>query len=474
MRWGLLIWIGVLVAARTWVVHAGEAPPTPAAPWSIGKIGRCEDAQPGAGDKTADVPSSKYLHIQIAFPSAHGDLKLHQFRIADGKGKTVAEVYGFHKGRAILVFEGDWSRLEGLYLEGAGHRQPLIPARPSRQPIAKTEPKPPPSPAEPEPPVVISRRPARRAASAKLEGVEPAAPVNPEPAKGEMHARQEKPSRRSAVMELPSESEKLYQEVHVTQRSRVSIQGLDFDGDLQYRVLSSLTVDRRNADSSLSVTQKVEQAEVIKADPLTQSIVGELLGKLVGTTFQIAVGPDGRVVDFQGAKGRVRAAAGNNPLGGQSFLMASIIDPDGWREIAELTFFRPLLPSEGGQTWDRAIKHSWGPLGSWNGKVVYARTGQDGALEQFRYTFKLAYQAPKSGASELPFQIARADFKHQEAGGTIAFDTAKGRVVQAEEHFPVKGNLTIGLLGQESPVDLDETQDFRIRILDQRPSPDRR
>jgi hypothetical protein len=43
-------------------------------------------------------------------------------------------------------------------------------------------------------------------------------------------------------------------------------------------------------------------------------------------------------------------------------------------------------------------------------------------------------------------------------------------VVKAEEHFPVKGNLTIGLLGQETPVELEETQDFRIRIFETRPS----
>jgi hypothetical protein len=242
---------------------------------------------------------------------------------------------------------------------------------------------------------------------------------------------------------------------------------------LQYRVLSSLAIRRAGADGTLSVAQRVEQAEVVKADPLTQSIVGELLGKLVGTTFEMVVQPDGRVTDFRGAKGRIRAAADSNPLSGQSFLMASIIDPDGWREIAELTFFRPPTPSEDSQAWQRTITHSWGPLGSWSGKVAYARAGQEGATDRFRYTYKLAYQAPKSGASELPFQIARADFRHREAGGTIAFDSAKGRVTRAEEHFSVQGNLTIGLLGQETPVGLDETQDFRIRILPQRPAGER-
>jgi len=468
VRRRLLLSTGWLVLGIAWGVLAAEPPDKSTALWSIGKVARCSDAEPGAGDKATDDPSAKYLHVRIALPAGSGDLKLHQFGIVDDNGKSVAEIYGFHKGRAVLVFEGDWSRLEGLSLEGAGHREPLIPAPPRQKPIAKGEPKPPSSPGEPEPPVVMPRRSPHRAGSGKLDGVELATPAEPGGEEKVVRARRDRP-KRPAMEALPSENGNLYQEVLVTQHTRCNIQGLDFDGDLKYRVLSSLTVDQRNPDGGLSVTQKVEQAEVIRADALTQTIVGGLLGKLVGTTFQIAVGPDGRVIDFQGAKGRIRADAGNNPLGGQSFLMASIIDPDGWREIADLTFFRPQTPASGDQKWERPVKHSWGPLGSWSGRVAYARAGQKDSLDRVRYTYNLAYQAPKGDAGGLPFQISRADFKHREAGGSIEFDNAKGRVVKAEEHFPVKGSLTMGLLGQDTPVALEETQDFRVRILEATP-----
>jgi len=449
-------------------VFAAEPADRNMASWSIGHVVRCSDAQPGAGDKTKDDPASKYLHVRISVPPGSGDLKLHQFRIVDAKGQAVAEIYGFHKGRGVLVFEGDWSRLEGFFLEGAGHRQPLIPARPPARPAAGSEPNPRSSPAGPEPPAVMARGSSRRAASGKLDGVEPAAPAEPPREEKVVRARHDRSKRPATDAQFP-ESGKLYQEVLVTQHTRCNLQGLNVDGDLQYRVLSSLTLDTRNPDGSLKVTQKVEQAELTRADALTQTVVGQLLGQLVGSTFQIAVDPDGRVVAFQGAKGRIQAAAGNNPLGGQSFLMASIIDPDGWREIAELTFFRPQDPADGDPRWERPVKHSWGPLGSWTGRVAYARTGREDSMDRVRYTYKLAYQAPKGDAGGLPFQIVRADFKHQEAGGSIEFDKAKGRVVKAEEHFPVQGNLTMGLLGQETPVDLEETQDFRIRILEARP-----
>jgi len=409
--------------------------------WSIGSLARSNDAQPGVGDTAADDAKSKFLHIRISPSPQSGDLRLHQFRVVDRGGATVAEVYGFHKGRSVLVFEGDWSRLEGLFLDGAGHREPLIPTPPARQ-----------SPTQDKPPV-------------REKAVEK-----------EVHARRPVPAPEPPVVmprspsSEPAPAEKFYQEVLVTQQTRCNIQGLAFDGDLQYRVLSSLAINKRTPDGGLSVTQRVERAELLRSDALTQSIVGGLLGQMVGDTFQMTVDRDGRVVDFRGAKERVRAAAGVNPLGGQDFLMASVIDPDGWREIAELTFFRPRSSGSGERGWERAMKHGWGPLGSWGGRVAYAPAGREGTLDRVRYTHNLTYQAPKEDAVGLPFQISRAEFKHGEAGGSIEFDTVKGRVVKAEERFPVKGSLTMGLLGQETPVALEETQEFRVRILESPPA----
>jgi len=153
--------------------------------------------------------------------------------------------------------------------------------------------------------------------------------------------------------------------------------------------------------------------------------------------------------------------------------MVSIIDPDGWREIAELTFFRPQLPSEGRQTWEHPFAHSWGPLGSWSGKVVYSQLEPRDGLLRFSYAFALTHQPPKAGGSSLPFQIVRTDFQHQKAGGAIAFDASRGRVVEVNEEFPVRGRLTVELLGQEVPVGLEETQHFRIRVLDRKPAVER-
>ncbi len=433
-------WIVVGVLGIVWgeTLYGEEAVSPAQPPWSINRWARCDDARPGFGDATKDVASAKYLHIELTVPPTASDANLHQFKIVDARGQVVAEVYGFHARRSIVVFEGDWSRPEGLYLAGFGHREPLITGRPARQAIEPAREHR--AVAKPEPPVVSSRRPSQPAPPPRGQG---SAPVT---------------------------EETFEQELLVTHLSRMNIQGMDFSGEIQYRVRSVLNVEKREADGTMMVVQRVEQAESIKADPLTQSILRDLLGKLVGATFRISVGPDGRVTAFEGAVPRMHAAAGNGLLGPQGIQMVSIIDPDGWREIAELSFFRPQATSEGKPHWERPINHSWGPLGTWSGKVVYTPIESEGNVLQFSYRLFLTHGPPRQDGGRLPFRVIRAEFQHQQAGGVIAFDAAKGRVVRAREEFPVKGRLTVGVVGQEFPVGLDETQRFVIHLRERKPA----
>jgi hypothetical protein len=52
----------------------------------------------------------------------------------------------------------------------------------------------------------------------------------------------------------------------------------------------------------------------------------------------------------------------------------------------------------------------------------------------------MTYAPPKAGQPGMPVQVDKADFRLQNAGGTVAFDPARGRVA-AEEQFHVRGTL---------------------------------
>jgi hypothetical protein len=258
----------------------------------------------------------------------------------------------------------------------------------------------------------------------------------------------------------------LYQEVIVAQKSACRVQGLDSRFDLRYAVLSSLTIHERN-NRGLDVEQKVEAAKLLQADEATQALFSNLLQKLTGTKFTMGFSPERELIRFEGAKDRVQAAGG--PAVGQAILLASLIDRDGWKELARYSFFQPHKPLRPGARWEQSVTHSWGFLGNWTGQVSFKYAGQEGDLQRFPYTFKLTYVPPKPEARDLLFPVSRASFKHGEAGGTIYFDPGKRQVSRVEERFHVKGQMSIEVLGQSLPVDLDEEQSFQVRLLERDP-----
>jgi len=258
----------------------------------------------------------------------------------------------------------------------------------------------------------------------------------------------------------------LYQEVVVAQKSAFRVQGLDSCIDLRYRVLSSLAINERNG-GTLDVEQKIVAAKLLHADEGSQEVFSNLLQKLTGTKFTLSFGPDGELTRFDGAKDKPQAVGG--PAIDQAILLASLIDQDGWKEIARYSFFQPHKPVRSGSRWEKSMTHSWGFLGYWTGHVFFRYAGQQGGLQRFPYTFKLTYVPPKPEARGMLLPISKASFKHGEAGGTIYFDSGKRRVSHVEELFHVKGQMSIELLGQNLPVELDEEQRFQIRLLEQDP-----
>jgi hypothetical protein len=258
----------------------------------------------------------------------------------------------------------------------------------------------------------------------------------------------------------------LYQQVVVAQKSACRVQGLDSRCDLRYAVLSSLAISERYK-RGLDVEQKVEAAKLLHADEATQAVFSNLVQTLTGTRFTMGFSPQRELIRFEGAKDRAQAAAG--PAVGQAIQLASLIDRDGWKELARYSFFQPPKPLRPGARWEQGMTHGWGFLGSWTGQVSYRYAGQEGDLQRFPYAFKLTYVPPKPEARDPLFPVSRANFKHGEAGGTIYFDPGTRRVSRVEEQFHVKGQMSIEVLGQDLPVDLDEEQSFQVRLLERDP-----
>ncbi len=323
---------------------------------------------------------------------------------------------------------------------------PAVP--PPRAPVEAPSPKPPavavtpPDPAPPAPPT-------------------PPAPPQPVPAA--------RPAAGILAPESPGRyrvGEVVGQEVAVSRRSVFRVLGAGAPQAAEYTFTSRLTVEAVGRDGSLVVRQRVEAARLTACDPAAREALGGALREATGAAFEIAVGPRGEVTGLKAPADPLRVQAANDPAGGQSFRVWSLLDADGWKELAGLTFFQPDRPLAPGAKWDRPFAHSWGALGGWYGRTTYTAAGRRDGAERVEYAHAMAYRPPAGGGADLPFRVLRADFRPVAAGGVIRYDAARARVTAAEEAFHVRGAVVVSVGGVEATAEVEEAQGFRLRIAE--------
>ncbi len=262
--------------------------------------------------------------------------------------------------------------------------------------------------------------------------------------------------------------ETIQQDVVVTRRSGFRLLGLEVSQGVQYALSSQVVVTAVNPDGSLVAGQTVTAARLLDADPDVRAEFAAALEKVPGTKFELTVGPAGDVTAITGVKDPIRVKPGK--LGDfQSLRVGSVLDADGWKELAGLMFFQPGEPLRAGAKWEKPFAHDWGELGSWRGKTNFADRGRLWArspLEQIVYTHAIEYGPPADGGGrELPFRIRKADLKAA-AGGAFHYDTARDRNTAAEENFYVRGSLTVVVAGPDVMIELEERQNFKLTFTE--------
>ena len=261
------------------------------------------------------------------------------------------------------------------------------------------------------------------------------------------------------------EGDVFYQELVVTQKPTFKVQGIPIASLLQYRIVSRFTVKKVNEDGSRIVAQKIESAKLLLADELTKPAVAGAVAQMPGATFTLHLSPKMDVTKFEGGVGGPKVGA-LQLGGGIGMQMTSLLDRDGWKELAQATFFQADQPLDANARWVKPMTHNWGSLGSWAGQVHYHYKGKQENLHTVAYGLQLAYKAPGPGAVGM-LKVNGANFQIQQAEGMLLFDSARGKVVAAEERFRVRGFINANLLGQNTQVEIEEDQHFAIRIHDE-------
>jgi len=263
----------------------------------------------------------------------------------------------------------------------------------------------------------------------------------------------------------------LFQELDIQRQPKLSMLGAVQAQDIQYRILSELMVGQPDEKGFREVQQVVKDTQLVKADALSQAMFAESLKRLIGWQFSYTLNSRNVVIEIRGP-GDGKKIAPVKPPGAQGFLVTSVMDEDGWKELAELSFFTPDPKGMRNQSWKRQMTHNFEPLGSWFGETTFVPRGQERGLMRIDYAHKLTYKPPARGAPAaggLPFKINNADLKAGTAGGIIYFDTEQERVHSAQEQFHVRGSITADALGQALTIPIEEKQAITVRIVDQNP-----
>lgn len=265
--------------------------------------------------------------------------------------------------------------------------------------------------------------------------------------------------------------ETFYQQVDIQRNPQFAVQGVNIHQQIHYQILSSFDVYSPDANGNRKAVQTVSNATLVEADPLSQAVFTQSLAELQGRKFTYLVDKFSEVVSMEGHQDNTKTVDIQRP-NSKGMLVSTVIDEDGWKELAQLTLFQPPATGRSARSFVRKTTHDWGSLGSWYGKTSFAGRVFGRDTKRFGYKHQLEYIPPDKEAipanDPLPFKIDSAEFRAYEAWGEIHYNTKFQRVTSVREVFHARGTIATSMLGIASTVDVDEKQVFTINVTGQR------
>ena len=242
---------------------------------------------------------------------------------------------------------------------------------------------------------------------------------------------------------------------------------LETISETHYQFLSQLDVGAPDAEGIRTVGQSVMDTKLIKADQLSQAQLEESLKKLKGWQFSYTLSKDGEVLKMMAGPADAPVAGKVAPKGAEGFIVTSVMDEAGWKELAQISFYVPDEQASGNKRQLRQMTHDFGPLGSFSGETSFVRKGMQQGLLQIDYAHKLNYRGPGKGAAFAgsPLTVSGADLRPDIAGGSIWYDQKAKRVRQAVDHFHVKGEIATNI----AALPIEEQQMMVVKLTEVNP-----
>lgn len=181
----------------------------------------------------------------------------------------------------------------------------------------------------------------------------------------------------------------------------------------------------------------------------------DLAGNMKGATLTFTLDKDYKVTKVDGYEKYIDRISGGNEQVAQVVKAASSEDALK-ASVEDLLNPGPGKPVAPGDKWTRETKLALGPLGNFTVNGRYALDGVDAGVAKVSYDADASF-TPGKGGDGLPFQITKGELKADKYTGTLAFDTAAGRLKEVTQNVKLGGSLTVSAMGNEIELTFQQT-----------------
>ncbi len=274
-----------------------------------------------------------------------------------------------------------------------------------------------------------------------------------------------------------------YQEMTTKADQSMKVMGQDVTQKQTQTFYFGFTPVSQDTNGNWTIKQKIEGVKItieINNNPVSydstnptaaNNALSEFFKQLVGAEFTLTIDKNMKVQKVEGRDEFIKKLGGANAQ--MEPLLKKILNDDALKQMADPTF--GVLPGkeiEKGGKWDRKSEMMLGPIGGYVSSFNYTYAGKDekdANLAIIKCESKLEYKLPQEGEG-LPFKIKSANLKSENAGGTIKFDLAKGRIAESDQKLQLNGTLEIDIGGTTTKVDLKQEQTTSVKNHDTNPA----
>jgi hypothetical protein len=236
--------------------------------------------------------------------------------------------------------------------------------------------------------------------------------------------------------------------------------------DVTTTVISQIKVKEKTRDSVL-LEQKIETVKAKGTGDAAQ--LADLIKKMAGAVFTITLNPAGKVTRFVGYKDLLQRIRDDDKQAAQLFQLA-LPEEALKQEMAGLFAFLPGKAVDKDEQWTYTETMPLAGIGNLRADNRYTFVGKSKQGAKIAVTTAVTFLPPKGKGGDAPAQITGGNLKSTGARGTILFDPNRGRMIRYELTLPLKGTLTMKVMGKTFKLNLVQESVTTIRILDRAPA----